>query len=103
MRTLAPLFLLLVLPACVAAIGNTGFGPHSWSCAPASMLQERVAAASRIVELRQRQLDDVRELQRAGRSGPDAAFAAEILLEEAKLRMIECRLDLAAAEAREPD
>lgn len=102
MRTVVLAAFLLVLPGCVAAIGNTGFGPHSYSKEAAPLLRERVAAATRIVELRQQELAAAREQLKAGRSA-EAAVAAEILLEEAKLQLIACRIDLAAAEARDDD
>ena len=102
MRTVVLAAFLLILPSCVAAIGNTGFGSHAYSKDAAPMLRERVAAATRIVELRQQQLAAAREQLQAGRNA-EAVVASEILLEEAKLQLIACRLDLAAAEARDDD
>jgi hypothetical protein len=103
MRTVGLALLFLTLPGCVAAIGNTGYGMHAYPTAAAPLLQERVAAANRIVELRQRQLDVMRDLAQNGKAGPDVVIAAEIWLEEAKLRVIECRIDLSAAEAKKKD
>jgi hypothetical protein len=103
MRAIVLVPLLLVLPGCVAAIGNTGYGLHAYPSAAAPLLQERVAAATRIVELRQRQLDTLRDLFQNGRTGGDAVIAVEVELEEAKLRLCECRIDLNAAEAKKND
>lgn len=103
MRHLRLALLFLVLPGCVAAIGNTGYGLHSYPPASAPLLQERVATANRIVELRQRRLDDLRSLSAAGRADSAAVGEAEIQLEEAKMRLIECRIDLSAAEAKKKD
>jgi hypothetical protein len=103
MRTIALALLVLTLPGCVAAIGNTGYGMHSYPYAAAPLLQERVAAATRIVDLRQRQLDTLRAQAQGGNATADAVNAVEVQLEEAKLRLIECRIDLSAAEAKHKD
>ena len=103
MRTVVLGLLLLALPGCIAAIGNTGYGLHSYPVAAAPLLQERVSAANRIVELRQRQLDTMRDQAQSGKVGADAVIAAEIELEEAKLHLVECRIDLNAAEAKKKD
>jgi hypothetical protein len=103
MRTVGLALLFLTLPGCVAAIGNTGYGLHAYPSAAAPLLQERVSVANRIVELRQRKLDTLRALAQGGRIGDDAAIAAEVELEEAKLRLVECRIDLSAAEGKKKD
>jgi hypothetical protein len=103
MRTVGLALLFLTLPGCVAAIGNTGYGLHAYPSAAAPLLQERVSVANRIVELRQRKLDTLRALAQTGRVGDDASIAAEVELEEAKLRLVECRIDLSAAEGKKKD
>jgi len=103
MRTVGLALSLLTLPGCVAAIGNTGYGLHAYPTAAAPLLQERVAAANRIVDLLQRQLDVMRDQAQNGKVGAEAVIAAEVQLEEAKLRLIECRIDLSAAEAKKKD
>src|SRR5262245_51673486 len=100
MRTIGLALLVLTLPGCVAAIGNTGYGMHSYPHAAAPLLQERVAAAHRIVELRQAQLDNLRAQMKAGRATDDVVGVVEVQVEEATLQWIECRIDLEAAQAR---
>jgi len=103
MRTVVLALLFLTLPGCVAAIGNTGYGLHAYPSTAAPLLQERVSAANRIVELRQRQLDTMRDQAQSGKVGADAVIAAEIELEEAKLHLVECRIDLSAAEGKKKE
>jgi hypothetical protein len=103
MRTVVLGLLFVALPGCVAAIGNTGYGLHTYPSAAAPLLQERVSAANRIVELRQRLLDTLRDLAKNSRVGDDAVIAAEIELEEAKLHLVECRIDLNAAEGKKKE
>ena len=101
--SLASLALLAVLPGCVAAIGNTGYGLGSYPKSTAPLLEERVEAARRIVELRQQHLDLLRKQQEAGRGEATAVIDAEIAVEEARLRLLQCRADLSAIRDRKDD
>jgi hypothetical protein len=102
-RTACILALCLALPGCVAAIGNRGYGPVSYPPSTMPLLQERVDAARRIVELRQRQLDELRRVGEAGGVSTTTVVEAEIAVEEARLRLLECRAELSAVEARRKD
>jgi hypothetical protein len=95
--------LLLCLPACVAAIGNKG---ATWNSLPASakpLLQEKIEAARRIVELRQQRLDSLRSAQQAGRVDEATVAEAEIAVEEARIRLLDCRAQLQALEGHKPE
>lgn len=96
LRTSAVVCLLLVLPSCIAAIGNTS---TSASRVPGGVpvLRARVDLARRVVELRQLRLDDVRTLAAAGRADATSVVEAEIALEEARIRLLEAEAELAAA------
>jgi hypothetical protein len=100
MRHAFLLALFLVVPGCVAAIGNTGFGPHQYPPATAPLLQERVTAATRVVELRQRRLDALRQQSAAGTADTATLIEAEIQVEEARIRLLECRAELSAVETK---
>jgi hypothetical protein len=99
MRRLPIALSWLVLTGCVASIGNRGPYGGPWPASTQPILQERVASASRIVELRQRRLDEMRTQFANGSLDGAALAGAEIDLEEAKLRLLECRADLSAAES----
>ena len=98
----AVLLLLFSLPGCVAAIGNTGYGEFgSWPKSTIPLLQERVDAARRIVELREQQLATLQSSMAAGRSEGSSVLEAQIEVEHAKLLLLQCRAELSAAEARQ--
>ena len=103
LRTAGLVVLLLMLPSCIAAIGNkaTGWGETPTSALP--VLREKVDVLSRIVALRQQQFDEVKSLVSAGRAGSVEALEAEIKLSEAKLRLLEARTEVQAVEARARD
>jgi hypothetical protein len=103
MRHPLALALFLFLPGCVAAIGNTGYGPHHYPPSTAPILQEQVTAANRVVELRQRRLDTLRQLNAAGTADAAALLEAEIQVEEARIRLLECRAELSAVESKKKD
>mgnify|MGYP001199960375 FL=1 len=102
---LKPALVLLCacLPGCVAAIGNTGYQDSRYEAIHKPLLVERVAAAQRIVELRTASLEQVRALQQEGKATASDAWQAEILLEEAKLVLLDCRAALQSAESRKKD
>jgi outer membrane protein TolC len=93
----------VVLPGCVAAIGNSGYGFRAYPPSTASILRERVDSANRIVELRQRRLDELRVQSQSGAATTSSVTEAEILLEEARLRLLECRAELRATEPKKDD
>lgn len=95
--------MFLVLSGCVAAIGNRGYGYHTYPPSTASILRERVGSAQKIVDLRQRRLDELRVLSQGGASPTSAVTEAEIQLEEARLRLLECRAELRATEPKKDD
>ena len=82
---------------CVAAIGNTGYQDAKYDKQDRPLLEERVAAAQRIVDLRSANLENLRTLHQAGRGDASALMQAEIAVEEAKLVLLDCKADLQAA------
>lgn len=92
--------LLPTLPGCVAAIGNSGGGWRDMPATAKPLLQEKVEAARRIVELQQRKLDELRNRHAAGAVAADAVVDAEIAVEEARLRLLDCRAELQAMEGK---
>ena len=55
------------------------------------------------VELRQRQLDELRKQRDAGRASDAEITGAEIAVEEARLRLLECRAQLLAVQEQQDD
>jgi hypothetical protein len=96
-RTLSLTALCFVLPGCVAAIGNTGYQDAKYDKQDRPLLEERVAAAQRIVDLRSANLENLRTLHQAGRGDASALMQAEIELEQAKLVLLDCKAALQAA------
>lgn len=92
---------LLALPACVAAIGNKGYRYGTMPAASRALLEERVESARRVVELRQRRLDELRLQSEAGRVGADELAEAEIQVEEARIRLLQFRAELLAVETED--
>lgn len=95
--------LLLTLPSCIAAIGNRGGIYDSASTSSLPLLREKVAALRRIVELQKEKAGDLRSLHEAGRADASSVADAEIALEEANIRLLDCRAELQALEARKRD
>lgn len=90
--------LLLTLPSCVAAIGNRG---STWNTLPASarpLMQEKVEAARRVVELCQRKCDALKAQHESGQVDMHTLTDAEIAVEEARIRLLDCRATLQAME-----
>jgi hypothetical protein len=103
LRHAVAVVLLLSLPSCIAAIGNKGVG---WDEVPASALplvRDKVDALKRIVDLRQQQLDNQRTALEAGRGDATTVAGAEIELQEAKIRLLDARVELQALEGRTRD
>jgi hypothetical protein len=94
---------LLVLPSCVAAIGNTGMSPFSNSPAAVPLLQQKVEGARKIVALRQRRFDELETRRAAGQVELGAVLDAEIALEEAKLALLDLQMTLQSAQKRDDD
>ena len=103
LRTACLGVLLLVLPSCIAAIGNEATGWNEMPTTALPMMREKVDVLNRIVAMRQRRLDDARSLIQAGRGGQAEVDAADIELAEAQLRLIEARAQVQALEARSRD
>jgi predicted outer membrane protein len=96
MKSALPLLFLLPLTGCIAAIGNRGTQARELNPATRSIVREQIVAAERIVALRQQQLDSLRQLAQVGRGDSNQLIEAEIQLEEARLRLLELRAELAA-------
>lgn len=96
MKSLLPLLFLLPLTSCIAAIGNRGSTTPDLNPATRAICLEKIAAAERIVALRQQQVDNLRSLTQAGRGDQNQLQEAEIQLEEARLRLLDYRAELAA-------
>ena len=94
---------LLLLPACVAAIGNSASGVPSLPRSTEPLLAEKVQAAERIVTLREQKLDQLRAQAEGGRVSEDQVLDAQIALQEAKIRQLQLRAELAALRARQGD
>ena len=94
LRTTLAVLLLAVLPGCVVAVSAMPTPPGD----AVPLLREKVAAAQRVVELRQRNLEDVRSLEQAGRAGPTELAGAESLVLEAQIRLLDARVELLACE-----
>jgi len=92
----AVLLLLLFLPSCVVAFGNTGGFGGPWSEEAVPLLREKVDSATRIVELRQRQLEDLRSQHQGGRVDGNTLAEAEVAVEQARLLLLDCRMQLQA-------
>ncbi len=103
LRSLALGALCAILPGCVAAIGNTGYGSTVYSKAATPLLEQRVAAAQRIVDLRQANLEVLRTLQESGKVGSSDLWQAEIAVEEARLVLLGCKADLDVASRKKKD
>lgn len=86
--------LLWSLTSCVAAIGNKGNPGVTAPKVAASILAEQVEVARRIVDLRERQVEEVRLQRDAGRAGTIPFVEAQIALEEARLRLLCYRAEL---------
>jgi hypothetical protein len=95
-RALASLLLLLSLTSCIAAIGNSGGEARARTPAARAIAREKVAAAEKVVALRQQQIDNLRMLNNSGRADAAALTEAEIQLEEARLRLLDLRAEVAA-------
>ena len=93
--------LLCLLPSCVAAIGNTGYGAGSYPKAALPLLQQRVDAAQRILDLRQQHADGLLAMQGSGVVDTGAVTEAQIAVEEARLVLLQCRAELSALQERE--
>lgn len=96
-KGLLALTFLLPLTSCIAAIGNTGADVRAATPALRAIGREKLEVAERIVTLRERQRDDLRLQHDAGRVDARAVLEAEIQLEEARLRLLELRAEVAAA------
>lgn len=96
LKSLLPLLLLLPLSGCIAAIGNRGSQAHELNPATRAIVREKITAAERIVALRQQNVDNLRQLHQAGRGDGNQLVEAEIQLEEARLRLLDLRAELAA-------
>lgn len=102
-KSLAAVLLLLTLPGCVAAIGNKGGAFRDLPASARPLLQERVEAARRIMELRQQHVDQMKVQQQSGRIDQVTVNAAEIAVEEARIKWLEYRAELQALEVRKPE
>lgn len=91
---------LLTLTSCIAAIGNRGGQAREMSPAARAIVREKIAAAERIVALRQQHLDRLRAEAQAGAAAAKDVMEAELQLEEARLRLLDLRAELAAASDR---
>jgi hypothetical protein len=97
-RYLIVFVLLSTLPSCIAAIGNRGNAGKQLPPATAPLLRDKVASAERIVALRQQLVGNLRDLYTSGRADADTLAAAEISIEQAKLFLLDCKIELLAAE-----
>ena len=88
---------LLPVTGCIAAIGNRGAQAREMTPAARAIVREKIAAAERIVALRQQNLDRLRAEAQTGVVGPKDVMEAELQLEEARLRLLDLRAELAAA------
>ena len=95
--------LLLILPSCVAAIGNSATGVPSLPRSTEPLLAEKVQAAERVVTLREQKLDVLRSLRESGRAGDAEMVDAEIELQESKIRLLQLRAELQAMKQRDSD
>ncbi len=95
--------LLLILPSCVAAIGNSATGVPSLPRSTEPLLAEKVQAAERVVVLREQKLDQVRGLANAAAAPSIDVVDAEIELQEAKIRLLQLRAELQAMKQRDDD
>jgi hypothetical protein len=96
MKSILPLLFLLPLTGCIAAIGNRGTQVRELNPAERAICREKIDAAERIVALRQQQVDDLRALHESGRTDQGKLQEAAIQLEEARLRLLDLRAELAA-------
>lgn len=95
-KAVVSLLLLLPLTSCIAAIGNSGGETRARTPAARAIAREKVAAAEKVVALRQQQVDNLRLLNNSGRADAAAVTEAEIQLEEARLRLLDFRAEVAA-------
>lgn len=103
MLRIATVLLLLVLPSCVAAIGNTGLSGFTSSPAAVPLLQQKVEGARRIVALRQRRFDELETRRAAGQVELGTVLDAEIALEQAKLDLLDLQIALQGAQQKDKD
>ena len=97
-RSLGACVLLLVLPSCVAALGNTTYGAGiTQSSLPD--LRDRQAAADRVVAICERKLALLRAQSEAGRTSELDIADAEIAVEKARIQAIEFRTQLRSVES----
>lgn len=92
-----PLLCVLPMASCIAAIGNRGAQAREMTPAARAIVREKIAAAERIVALRQQNVDRLRAESQNGVAGANAVMEAELQLEEARLRLLDLRAELAAA------
>ena len=102
LRTLTVLVLALLSTGCVAAIGNRGLAGNALPIEAEPLLREQIAAAERIVELREQRAQQAAVASEVGRSTLEASLA-EIELEEARIRLLWLRAELIALREREDD
>ncbi|MFN6147020.1 MAG: hypothetical protein ACK5AL_11730 [Planctomycetota bacterium] len=89
---------LLPVTGCIAAIGNRGAQARAMTPAARAIVREKIAAADRIVALRQQNLDRLRADSQTGVVAAKDVMEAELQLEEARLRLLDLRAELAAAD-----
>jgi|688.fasta_scaffold471352_1 hypothetical protein len=89
---------LLPFTGCIAAIGNRGAQARAMTPATRAIVREKIAAAERIVALRQQNLDRLRADSQTGVVAAKDVMEAELQLEEARLRLLDLRAELAAAD-----
>lgn len=103
MLRIVTVLLLLTLPSCVAAIGNTGLSGFSSSPAAVPMLQQKVEGARKIVALRQRRFDELETRRAAGQVELGTVLDAEIALEQAKMDLLDLQIALQGAQQKDKD
>ncbi|MFN6195824.1 MAG: hypothetical protein ACK5BN_18590 [Planctomycetota bacterium] len=89
---------LLPVTGCIAAIGNRGAQARAMTPAARAIVREKIAGADRIVALRQQNLDRLRADSQTGVVAAKDVMEAELQLEEARLRLLDLRAELAAAD-----
>jgi hypothetical protein len=91
----------LAFGACSFVVRDCDRGPPAATATSLIDLHvERVRAAQRVLELWQEKRDDLRQLHQAGRVDAQGLFEVETAVEEARIRLLTYRLELAMVETK---
>lgn len=99
----ALLALVVSLPSCVAAIGNRGGGGGGMTAESLPFLEERIHSAERILQIRERALDQLQNEFEAGRASTAQMAEAQVAVEEARIRLSLFRAEAAGLRGRGKD